>query len=186
MKRYLLFSINLLFITILFPIHTFAIRYVCPGRYQTIMTGDTMARVQQACGKPASTSSQTKTETVPVQLWQWIYTTNNVYSGSNPQLRPKLVITFKKNQVAEIVVKNATTAASFPCYKLGWIKVGSTMDQVRFKCGFPKHANAIQEGVEQQVGVTQWTYNFGAYRPTIIVTFENDKVTNIQQGPMGK
>lgn len=164
----------------------FAASFVCPNTYQTIMTGYSSAQVAQACGQPASTTSQQQVQTKAMQSQQWVYNPSSSNTNTN-QFMPQLIITFNnENSVTQISVSNQTYANNFPCYSMGRIQVGTSSSQVLLQCGPPRYVNNIQQGVNVPVTVAIWTYNFGAYKPQMIFTFENDQLSDIKMGQLAK
>lgn len=166
---------------------SFAMTFVCPNTYQTVMSGYSSAQVSQACGQPARVSSEQQIQTRPVNLQEWVYTAANSNNNVVGQNAPQLTVTFNsQNVVTQISVTNQSSINSFPCYSMGRIQVGATSQQVQLQCGAPRYVNNIQQGVSVPVTTTTWVYNFGAYKPEMIFTFENDQLMNIQMGQLAK
>lgn len=163
------------------PVH-----YVCPKTYQTVLGGDSMTKVAKACGKPTSVTTQKKIEIQPVELKQWVYTGTKVASRTTNQFTPQLLITFKDNKVIRISTNNESASKLFTCYSMQRINIGDSTNEVMLQCGKPRSVNTIQQGMKKPVTITTWTYNFGAFKPTMIFTFKNDSLTNIRMGPLGK
>lgn len=163
---------------------TYAGSFVCPNTYQTIMTGYSLQQVEAACGKPTTIHSKNQIQTKPANYTQWVYTSSSPLSIN--QYAPQMLITFAEDKVTEISVSNQQHIASFPCYNFGKIQVGSSTSQVQTQCGPPTYVNQIQKAFKTPITVTVLTYNFGSYRPIMIFTFENDKLTNIETGQLAK
>ena len=164
--------------------------YVCPNSYQTIMLGYSTSQVSDACGQPESATSQQTMSSKQVGYLQWIYTANGPVTPTSGSIAgqsgPQLLITFSDDKVTQISVSNQVNTQNFPCYSMGRIQIGISSAQVMLQCGQPRFVNNIQQAVSVPVTMTTWTYNFGSYKPTMIFTFEDDKLTDISMGQLAK
>jgi hypothetical protein len=165
----------------------YADTFVCPGSYQTIMTGFTMDQVTAACGKPTQVNEQTETQTTTGKLEQWVFSLPSITLNKVTVNTPQLLVTFDNGQVTEITTNRMTGANFFSCYYQNRIKIGSSKADVVSQCGYPLFVNSIQRaGQPQSIPIITWTYNNGPYQPQTTVTFRDGKVTTIRTSIMGK
>jgi outer membrane protein assembly factor BamE (lipoprotein component of BamABCDE complex) len=175
---------------IIFNSDLYAATFVCPNTYQTVATGYTTEQVRSACGNPTNTTTQSGIVNVPVTYEQWVYTlaspTGQSNAPSDKQQEAQLTITFNNNGVVESInTKNASTIIGMPCHDFNQLQVGASKNDVQMQCGSPTSINTIQRVINQQQNITIWTYNYGQYRPQMIFTFQDDKLTEIRTGQLG-
>lgn len=181
MKKYNIFIFIVMNLTMALA---YSATFVCPNTYKTIVTGYTIAQVKEACGKPAQQKTEQRMLEQPANYSRWIYTAPTRLLGQKPA---QMAVIFSKEKVVEIKISHTQHAGVyFSCYTSGRIQVGSTANQVNTQCGSPTYTSQVQESKQHPVTVTQLTYNFGSYRPLILLTFENNKLTDIKMGQLAK
>lgn len=183
MKIFYLFLLNILFLNFA---HAAGYNlYYCEKNFRTVQIGDTTENVRAACGDPTITNSQHIQVSTPVDLVNWTYTLGLFSVKGAVFTLPSIVITFRENKVAEIN-RSGLLISNAACAVNGSVNIGDNAEQVLLKCGQPNSINNIQEMINSTRPVTEWIYNFGPYKPQIIFSFENDKLTQINSGQLGK
>lgn len=179
---------TLLVLALVFSLFNIALadNYVCPGSYQTVITGFTKAQVEAACGKPKTITRRTITSNVPATYIQWIYTPPNISTTALNESTPQLIITFYENKVKQIATTNQLVGKQFICYHNQQFQIGSSLDDVRSACGNPSLVKTLQQASSKPIEIEQWTYEFGRYQPAITFTFEAGKLKDIRMGQVVK
>lgn len=183
MKK-IIFSLTFLFCGVAYAA-TFP-SYYCANTFRTVKLGDSMDTVRMACGQPTSVTTQQIPVSTPVTVTEWVYTLGLFSIKGTSFFLPTITITFDNNKnVTQIARSNSLVATGY-CAINGVINVGDSMNKVLFTCGQPNYTNTRQQAVNTSKTITEWTYNFGPYKPQIIFDFENGQTTQIASGQLGK
>lgn len=156
----------------------------CPNTFKTIQVGDSMEAVQAACGPASSTATKQVQETTPTTTVQWTYSLGWM-NGAQTSLLPSLVLTFKNNKVTQITRSGAPVALGAYCVLNGVINIGDSSDKVLQVCGEPNVISQSQQANTTTKTLIVWTYNYGPYRPQMILQFENGALSQITAGQLG-
>lgn len=161
-----------------------AASFVCPNTFQTVLTGYSMEQVTAACGLPTSTSTTHGRATMPVYQTKWIYSpTNLIQFTPNELLVEEVAITFENDKVVAISSTEARSLSKLACLKR--ITLGSSNSDVIQQCGSPNYINHTVAGKNQSTTLSHWFYNYGAYKPQMIFTFQDGILKGIKMGQMG-
>lgn len=171
--------------------------YMCPNNYQYITVGNTMAQVEQACGKPASTQIRRQQVSQEEAVEQWIYQFNAASNNASNTVTPfadiveyrqgetgpqtRLIIVIKQGKVASLSLSGESLDSASVCPQ-GSVRVGDSASAVMAICGSPSVVNRgtkkVFTGLKK---VTQWTYQFGQFRSGVVLTFgEDGRLVSIQ------
>ena len=147
--------------------NTFA--WVCPNNFNQIVPGDSLAKVEPACGKP---SSQKTTEKEPNVPQEWTYyvtqaTQPGVTSGTTGSV--KMTIAFANDKVVNITAQATSLSSTSLCGPT--ISVGNNMETVRGACGDPSFIQKQQSTTgAKSLEVTEYKYDTA---PPNTLVFEN-------------
>jgi Protein of unknown function (DUF2845) len=173
--------------------------FYCPVHQAYIKVGMSEADVINACGPPANKqTSQNPSQKIP--LTQLLYTINNPYlpsaqhgvglpaiyqvwslsSDYQNQTSTNVTFNISNNKVMSIQINGSSTNAASICSN-GSVAVGDNVSNVYSSCGSPSHVN--QTYINQYLGRNAtgetWMYQFGAYQPTLSLTFINGTLQSI-------
>lgn len=171
-----------------------AASYMCPGTYQYINTGDDIAKVMQACGKPNARVTKTLPRVVQQPTEQWVFraVSNTKILGYSQHLdqtfdynirsRPRIVITFFQNKVVAVSLDSQDVGATDLCRSRQMVTKGMPKSRVLAICGSPEFVNrgmrTINQGMEK---VTVWVYVHDQYLPKTVLQFRNGILTSIER-----
>lgn len=191
-------NIKFLLLIFFFCSNAYAEGYLCPKTYRYIDLGSSLPEVEQACGKPISTSTEQQAKTVTEPTEQWVYYGSEKGEQDHPAewrsklvsrpsdfdiylpRLPKLYITFRRNKVASVTLESQEVGSSTMCGNGYTVKKGDDRDAVVYGCGSPLFVNhGYQTFYEGLVDTTTWIYQFDAYQPRVILQFQNNKLTRI-------
>jgi len=174
---------------LLFCIHAYAIgypSYYCANTFKSIRVGDSTDAVQAACGTPSATTMRQQQISMPATTVQWVYSLGFLTSKNTIVSLPTLMVNFDANQrVVTITRGGAPINISVPCTINHTINIGDSMNTVMAACGPPNFTNSQQTTVNVTKYLLEWTYNFGPYKPQIILDFDNGQLTQIVSGQLG-
>ena len=183
MKKHLVYLLPLLLInnTLLAGDYT---NYYCEKTSRVVKVGDSMDTVKAACGDPAHTSTQEKAVPNTTAVIKWVYSLGMFTIKGVVFNLPTINITFRDQKAVEISRNGLPVNAGY-CAINGLVTLGDSMDKVTLNCGQPSFTTMAEQQNPTTKTITQWTYNFGSYRPQIIFDFDNDKVIQISNGQLG-
>jgi hypothetical protein len=142
----------------------------CPGNYNQINMGDSIAQVTSACGAPSSQSSADSSEEQPQE---WTY---YVKSQPTDQSTLRMTVAFVKGVVTNMSVNGIGLTNTQICNG-NTTQVGDTEKSVKQTCGAPAFINQSNTPASKEdiTKVTKYIYN----SPTgnVELTFENGKLT---------
>lgn len=183
MKIFYLFLFNLFFLN--FAHAAGYNSYYCEKNFRNVQIGDTTENVRAACGDPTTTTTHDVQVSTPIDAVRWTYTLGLFSVKDAVFTLPSITITLREKKVIEINRSNLPISNA-ACTLNGSVNIGDTAEQVLLTCGQPNYTSNIQQMVNSTKPVTEWIYNFGPYKPQIIFNFENDKLTQINSGQLGK
>lgn len=160
--------------------------YYCDSTFQTVKVGDTAMAVQAACGQPTTSTTNQVPVVTPTTTTQWIYSLGLFSIKGVSYSLPTLTIQFDSNQRVIQIERSNSLVSSGYCAASGVINIGDPMNTVLLTCGQPNFTSVHQQPITTTKDVTEWTYNFGPYKPQIIFDFEGGLVTQISSGQLGK
>ena len=140
----------------------------CPTNFNTITIGDTIAVVEQQCGKPASKKTR---ETTSGGAEEWNYYVQP--DPTAPTSTLKMSIALLDNKIFNITVNGTSLVSTQICGPT--INVGDSDQTLKSACGNPAFINRGEKPVSQTTTeVTEFTYNG---TPSVMLIFENGKLT---------
>jgi len=157
-------------------ISTAASAMFCPNNFNQINMGDTLAQVQQQCGKP-DTQKTSKGDDKGPQEWNfYVHPIMNKYTAirtnSGQEASVKMAIAFNDQKVVNITVNGMSLATTTICG--GAVSVGDGMQSVKSACGDPVFINkSDQKSNEKPDEITELKYN--STPPTTLI-FINGKL----------
>lgn len=160
--------------------------YYCPTTYQSVRIGDDSTTLRAACGNPNTVTTRQEQIQTPTQTLVWIYTLGLFSVKGASFFLPTLTITFDNNQKVIQVDRSGTVIVTGFCAINGVVNLGDSATQVLATCGQPSYASTRQQVTNSSKDITEWTYNYGPYKPQIIFDLEDDKITQITSGQLGK
>jgi hypothetical protein len=160
--------------------------YYCANTFQTVKLGDSPDTVRTACGQPSTNITHQVPVVTPTTITQWTYTLGLLSFKGTAFFLPTILITFDNNQQVTQISRNNSFVITSYCALNGTINVGDPASKVLATCGQPSFVNTQQQAVTTSKNVSEWTYNFGPYKPQIIFDFENNQLAQITSGQLGK
>jgi hypothetical protein len=146
--------------------------WFCPTNFNQIQMDDTIATVQQQCGKPDEEKT-IKEKPVDTGPQEWGYYVQQ--SPRNPTSM-KLTVVFTEGKAINISVNGAGISTTNLCSHP--IKTTDSMETVKNACGAPMFINKGQESLDKKEPaaneITEYKYN-SANPPTTLI-FENGKL----------
>ncbi|HLB58007.1 MAG TPA: DUF2845 domain-containing protein [Gammaproteobacteria bacterium] len=140
----------------------------CPTNFNTINIGDTIAAVEQQCGKPNSKKTH-ETKTGVAEEWNYYVQPD----PTAPTSTLKMTIALLDNKIFNITVNGTSLVSTQICGPT--INVGDSTPTLTSACGKPAFINGGQkQPSEKTTEVTEFTYNG---TPSVVLTFEDGKLT---------
>lgn len=148
-----------------------AMAWMCPNNFNQIQVGDTLATIEQQCGKPTLQTSTEKEASVP-QDWTY-YVQNNQPSSTPAASMPgsiKLTLAFVNDRVVNIMVQGNSLTSTSICGPT--VSVGDNSATIEAACGKTTFINkyAPQNGAPKPTEIIE--YNYGS-APLNTLIFEN-------------
>lgn len=159
--------------------------YYCEKTFSVVKVGDSMEAIKAACGEPTNISTQEQTVPNTTSAVKWVYNLGMFTIKGVVFNLPMINLTFREQKVVDVNRNGLPVTAGY-CAINGLVTLGDTMDKVLLNCGQPNFTTTAELQNSTSKTITQWTYNFGPYRPQIIFNFDNEKVIQISNGQLGK
>ena len=168
-------KINLAILSFIFsPSLGFA--FFCPGNFNQIQIGDTMAQVQAQCGSPAQQETSEKRSEGPQEWNYYITQTVGTSSMSQTQGTLKTQVTFDgSGKAINISVNGIGVGSTALCGSM--IQLGDTQNKVKSACGAPSLVNKQSPEEQSTSKITSFIYNTN---PPVTLMFENGVLTGKQ------
>lgn len=184
MKRYIFTTTLLLMISPILLAKQTSLYCITPNHTGYIYLRDTMAEVEQQCGKPLKVKHDTRypTETLKMEQWVYNYRPNSPFSHAKLITRDHtLVINFLDNKADAIWVEGVPTNSTHYCNADVALKLGDTRDVTYQLCFWPD----IKQPVSRTVRETPVVQTILSYKPTpyselLELVFEKTRLVDIR------
>lgn len=162
-----------------FSTSTFAM--LCPGNFNEINTGDSLATVKAACGAPTSENTTDSQANLP-QEWVYYVSVNPAFYqniSQNGQASLKTTIAFANGKVTNMSVNGIGVSSTAICGNN--IQIGDAQKSVEAACGKPAFINqgsgsqAGSQSAAKTTEITKLTYVVGGI--TTVLVFNNGALT---------
>ena len=165
--------------------------FFCSKANTYVYLGDTIEKVDQACGPPSSSDIKNSTQTVKSQqIEQWIYNFQP-NSGFRAPLGEMSDVVFKKNAlvinfdgeyISQIFVEGKQVYSTHFCRPDLALYTGDTRQTVIQFCSSPSVTrNIVQDQSSHSARQIVYTYKVDNYTPPTQLTFENGKLISIDE-----
>lgn len=182
-----------------------AASYYCLETNQVVNEGDSMEKVQNACGTPTQVIIRDDVTNTPTEITEWVYMTNRPIDptrtsdylpyltvvfdnqGKVTQLRQNQQSDFneqtlnvqnpKQNELLDPNKQNQVTCQQ------GSIKIGDDMPTVQITCGTPTLVNKMQSSQDVTKKIVEWNYQKNSSPTPLKFLFENGILRQIKNGP---
>jgi hypothetical protein len=158
--------------------------YYCMKSNQIVNEGDSMEKVEAACGKPTRINTKNEVTSIPVEVVEWVYMTRPVNPTKTSSYLPYLTVIFNnQRKVTEIrasqfAVPNGFSSAT--C-KSGNLHVGDSAGAILSACGNPTIINRRRSSENSVHQMVEWIYEISPDLPPITFRFENGILSHIGQ-----
>lgn len=190
----------------LVAMNALAASYYCLETNQVVNEGDTMEKVQTACGSPTEINIKDEVVSTPTETTEWVYMTNRPIDPTRTaDYLPYLTVVFNsQGKVIELrQSQNQLNTALNPnnqdlkqpsqlldplnektpvtCQE-GSIKIGDEMPTVQVTCGTPTLVNKLQSSQDVVKKVVEWSYQKNSSLTPLKFQFENGILKQIKTG----
>jgi Protein of unknown function (DUF2845) len=161
--------------------------FFCANTYRYVQVGQTTAQVAAACGKPTASRELRENKSVEAPSVAWFYYIQGPQNilGASPIAEPRgtnrvqLVFHFRDQTVERITLGGEEVRRVTVCGGGRPVSIGDKQALVSGACGDPSLVNLGTDVVSKRnIPVTEWVYDFGQYKPKLILRFENDKLVS--------
>lgn len=152
---------------------------------QIVNEGDSMEKVQAACGAPTQVNIKDEMASVPVDIIEWVYMVRPTNPSKTEQYLARLIVVFnnqgKVTQLKQSQMTETNQQATITC-GVGSVKVGDEASAVQINCGAPSFINKFQSSETVTKKIVEWRYQKNSYLVPVVFRFENGIVKQINNG----
>lgn len=177
-------KIILLSIFSMLGMKVFAAPYYCLETNQIVNEGDSMEKVQAACGTPTRVSIKDEISSAPKQITEWVYISRPTDPTKTQDYLARLIVVFndkgKVTQLKQSQLQN-NEQTNVTC-GVGSVNIGDDMPTVQITCGTPSFINKLQSSEETTKKVVEWSYQKNSLIVPLVFRFEDGILTQIKNG----
>ncbi len=160
--------------------------YYCTKSGSYVNVGDTLAKVENLCGKPTQTAivNLRKAHAAATETTRWVYaqmTSSGVRRHSEAFGSESFLIDFQNGVVKEIMLDGKKVTSTNVCSHLKTIAVGDSMARVWSTCGSPRYKRLFRS--RQQTSATPEqavVYRYTSLGSTTTLIFRQFKLVEIK------
>ncbi len=169
-----------------------ALAYYCstPAGNGYVNEGDSMSKVQQACGQPTSSTDSDKQNETTTAIQYWTYENAQVDKGTGlgnysqqtvVRSGPSTTVEVANGKITNIM-QSGSQSGSENCFSQSSIQVGGSSDDLLAACGSPTSTTTQPKTTQgPTTKITTWIYSRGQYSSPLVLTFEGGKLSQIQE-----
>lgn len=157
--------------------------YYCMETNQVVNEGDSMERVEAACGKPTRITTKNEVTSVPVEVVEWVYMTPRPVDPTQAySYLPYLTVIFdNRRRVTEIRASQLGPPNGFSSAtcRTGNLHVGDSAGAILSACGNPTIINRRRSSENSVHQTVEWFYETSKYLSPVTFRFENGVLKQI-------